>query len=133
MVFPIINKVLMLWWVKYPEASLSRFWAPKARRSSRSFAIMLIRFDVYFKCNLCSQNLVVLTEFPQTNQNILMVCLHCHLFGIFRRIDDGQMDGETEGQVNRKCNRATYKPTYIPQLPSANKAQGKHMHFAQTK
>jgi hypothetical protein len=55
------------------------------------------------------------------------------LIGKFRGIDNGQMDGETEGQVSRNCNRATYKPTYIPQLPSANKAQGKHMHFAQTK
>ena len=53
--------------------------------------------------------------------------------GKFRGIDNGQMDGETEGQVSRKFNRATYKLTDIPQLPSANKAQGQHTHFAQTK
>ena len=46
---------------------------------------------------------------------------------------DGQMDGETEGQVSRKCDRGTYKPTDRQKLPSANKAQGQHMHFAQTK
>jgi hypothetical protein len=51
----------------------------------------------------------------------------------FRRIDDGQMDGETEGQVSKKCDRGTYKPTDRQKLPSANKAQGHHMHFAQTK
>jgi hypothetical protein len=44
------------------------------------------------------------------NQNICIVCLHCHLFGTFRRIDNGQIDGETEGQVGRKWYRGTYKP-----------------------
>ena len=53
--------------------------------------------------------------------------------GKFRGIDNGQMDGETEGQVSRKCDRGTYKPTDRQKLPSANKAQGQHMHFAQTK
>ena len=53
--------------------------------------------------------------------------------GTFRGIDDGQMDGETEGQVSRKCDRGTYKPTDRQKLPSANKAQGQHMLFAQTK
>ena len=51
----------------------------------------------------------------------------------FRGIDDGQMDGETEGQVSRNCDRGTYKPTDRQKLPSANKAQGHHMHFPQTK
>ena len=53
--------------------------------------------------------------------------------GTFRGIHDGQMDGETEGQVSRKCDGGTYKPTDREKLPSANKAQGQNMHFAQSK
>ena len=43
------------------------------------------------------------------NKNICIVCLHCHLFGTFRRIDNGQIDGETESGTEGHTNQQTHK------------------------
>ena len=61
MVFSITNKVLILWWVKYSEASLSRRWAPTARRSR------LLRSNV---CNHAYLFWCVISSAPPTKTEV---------------------------------------------------------------